>query len=253
MRPEVLILSLLLLACGGEPAPPRLAETVAPAPAGPVRPLEVHWVGEPTGDGPLLVLLHGYGAPGDDLVPFGESLRAQHPGLRVALPEAPLPRPPSGRAWWPVDLARDRPADRSTETPPGMAEARRDVVAWLTSLHTSGQLDPDRTVIGGFSQGAMLSLDVALTLRFPLAGVATLSGGPVDHARWQARMQSRPPARVFVSHGRSDPLLSFEAARALQEELASEGAQVRWLPFDGGHSIPAPVRAGLAAWLAEAL
>ncbi|MEM9195553.1 MAG: hypothetical protein AAGF12_40660, partial [Myxococcota bacterium] len=83
-------LAIVLFPAGCSPTPsptpaPAVEEPAVPAP----RELDRVWVGDETGDGPLLILMHGYGAPGDDLVPVAEALRAAVPELRVVLPEAP--------------------------------------------------------------------------------------------------------------------------------------------------------------------
>jgi phospholipase/carboxylesterase len=209
------------------------------------------WVGERDGDAPLVVLLHGYGAPGDDLVPLARDLRRELDGrVRFAMLEAPLERPPSGRAWWPIgDFARDRPADRGDEVPGGLSEARRDVLAWLDERRAGGELSPARTVIGGFSQGAMLAVDAALEWEARPAGLIVMSGGPVDEARWIRRLRERAPEIVFVSHGRRDPLLAFGAAERVRDRFERAGSDVTFVPFDGGHTIPRAVVAELTATL----
>lgn len=233
-------LALGLLACSGPEPSPRL-EPAARTP----RELAVRWVGDPAGDGPALVLLHGYGAPADDLVPLAEDLRAAVPGLRVALPAAPIDLG-GGRAWWDISLDQ-RPADRSADHPAGMDEARADLEAALARL----ALDPARTAIAGFSQGGMLATELGLRRRPRLAAIASLSGGAVDADAWVSRASDGPP--IFLSHGRQDPLLSFAAAARLHQRLDAAGARITWVPFDGGHAIPDDVVRALAAFLREQL
>lgn len=241
------LLAALTLGCRAEERAPRLAHEPA------TRALEVTWVGEPDGDGPLLVLLHGYGAPGDDLVPLGRALAESVEGLRVVLPIAPLPRPPSGRAWWPLDLGGPRPADRSEDEPRGLPSARRDVIAFMEGLRREGQLDPSRTVIAGFSQGGMLAIDVALEWDTRVAGAATLSGGALATTRFVLRARERTGLPLFASHGRHDPLLAFESAEQAHRRLAAAGAELTFEPFDGGHAIPPSVVDALRAWLDRVL
>src|SRR6185503_7795958 len=82
------------------------------------------------GDGPLVVLFHGFGAPGDDLVPLWRQL-AVPSAIRFAFPEAPLDLSGGARAWWMIDMERLERAlrtgalrDMSNETPAGLLEAR---------------------------------------------------------------------------------------------------------------------------------
>lgn len=212
------------------------------------------------GDGPLVVLLHGYGAPGDDLVPLARVVGAPA-GTRWAFPAAPLALPMpymDARAWWPIDLRRFEEAqrtgvsiDRSSEVPPGMAPARERIVQLLGEL--GERLRPSALVLGGFSQGAMLTLEVTLRTEVPLAGVALLSGTLLAQDEWVPLMPRRKGLRVFQSHGDEDPLLSPSAAARLRVLLEDAGLDVDWVPFAGGHEIPPPVVSGLRAFLGRVL
>ncbi|MDH4188445.1 MAG: hypothetical protein OEV08_15775, partial [Nitrospira sp.] len=122
--------------------------------------------GKGGGNGPLVLLLHGFGAPGDDLVPLADAL-AVPAGTRFLFPEGPLSLnfgPRDARAWWLIDMARiaqDRAAGRvrdlSQDIPKGLAPAREQMLAFLKEIEQKFSADPRKTVLGGFSQGAMLS------------------------------------------------------------------------------------------------
>ncbi len=212
------------------------------------------------GKGPVVVLLHGFGAPGDDLVPLWEALAAPA-GTRFVFPEGRLSIPfGPGRAWWMIDLEKieqDRAAGRmrdpSNETPPGLAEARARVVAFLDELDRRLAVDPRLVVLGGFSQGAMLSCDVALRTARPLAGLALLSGTLLCKSEWIPLMGKRRGLPVLQSHGSDDPLLPFSLAEHLRALLTQAGMAVDWVPFKGGHEIPPMVMAGLSRFLTEVL
>ncbi len=113
------------------------------------------------GDGPVVILLHGFGAPGDDLVPLADVIHVPR-GTRWLFPEAPLSLNMGfgdSRAWWIIDFARiqaDREAGRirdlSVEVPQGLALARERILAFLKELPKQFPLDYKKTVIGGFSQ-----------------------------------------------------------------------------------------------------
>jgi phospholipase/carboxylesterase len=210
------------------------------------------------GDGPLVVLLHGFGAPGDDLAPFWRVIDAP-PGTRWAFPAAPLALDGTGgRAWWMIDIEqRIRAAERGDldrlthEVPEGLAHARERVVAVLDALEK--ELRPSHLVLGGFSQGAILSCDVALRTRRRLAGITLLSGTLVAKDDWAALTSQRAGLPVFQSHGASDPLLPFPQAETLRNMLREGGADVTWVPFRGGHEIPAAVVDALGPWMRRAL
>jgi phospholipase/carboxylesterase len=207
------------------------------------------------GDGPLIVLLHGFGAPGDDLAPLWRVIDVPT-GTRWAFPAAPLALEGTGygggRAWWMIDIDRHVMAaqrgDLSLrgETPQGMNEARETVVAMLDELEALTH--PSKLVLGGFSQGSMLACDVALRTERPLAGVVVLSGALVAADAWAPLVANRRSLPVFQSHGTADPLLPFPQAEALRDLWRQGGAEVTWVPFRGGHEIPGTVVDALGRW-----
>jgi phospholipase/carboxylesterase len=225
--------------------------------------LGCHLVGEESGTGPLVVLLHGFGAPGNDLVPLARMLEAQ-PGTRFLFPQAPVELPPAlfgrSRAWWMIDLGSaarhgielptGRGVDMSRQVPRGMSKANRMVSAMLDEAVAA--LEPSSVVLGGFSQGAMLSLDVALRGQHELAGLVLWSGTLVAASEWRPLMAGRAGTRVFQSHGRQDPLLPFSSAETVRDDLRRAGLDVTWFEFDGGHEIPPPALRGAGELIASA-
>jgi len=197
------------------------------------------------------VLLHGFGASGDDLVGLAEAIDAP---VRFVCPEAPLSLGGlygDSRAWWLLDLARLEEElrhgvvrDRRDEVPDGLPEARAQVMRFLDELTARFSIAANRLVLGGFSQGAMLSLDVALHRDAPPAGLLLMSGTLLAESVWQRRMPALAGVPVMLSHGRQDNLLPFSVAEVLRERLVAAGAVVDWHPFFGGHEIP---QAALAA------
>jgi phospholipase/carboxylesterase len=216
---------------------------------------------EGAGDGPAVVLLHGFGAPGDDLASLWRVLPAP-PGTRFVFPEAPLSLAamgmPQGRAWWMIDVGRYQTA-RTTEdverlmveVPGGLASARERVVAMLDA--TEERLRPSAIVIGGFSQGAMLSVDVALRTTRAFAGLAILSGALIAAREWEALAPQRKNLPVVQSHGRQDAILPFVAAERLRDVLRAGGLEHTWVPFSGGHEIPPSALDALGALLRQRL
>jgi phospholipase/carboxylesterase len=214
--------------------------------------------GEGGGDGPVAVLCHGFGAPGDDLVGLVPLLRAPA-GLRFVFPAAPLAPPElgGGRAWWMIDLERlqlgvRRPRDLG-EVPPGLAAARARLSSLLDAVETELSVPAERIALGGFSQGAMLSLDVALHRVSPLAGLVLLSGTLIAEREWTPLLHARRGLPVFQAHGSEDPLLPFSVAEVLRDKLIAAGLAVEWLAFRGGHEIPLPVLRAAGQFLARIL
>lgn len=203
------------------------------------------------GTGPVVVLLHGFGASGDDLVPLHRQLDVPHE-VRFVFPEAPLdlgriagPGYAGGRAWWMIDLAGleaaargDRRPDRSGTIPEGLVEARAQVTALLGEITTKLHAPMDRIVLGGFSQGAMLALDTALHAPSLPAALVLMSGTLIAEPEWTPLLPRLAGLPILQSHGRSDPLLPFDTAVRLRDLLKGAEAEVHWLEFAGGHTIP---------------
>jgi predicted esterase len=115
----------------------------------------------------------------------------------------------------------------------GSRDARR-VEAAIAALEAKVPVDPARIVLAGFSDGATFALAMGMQRSRPFAAVIAWSPGmalgTVDPARGR---------RVFVSHGRQDPVLSYQRdIGEIVPQLRSEGAEVTFLPFDGVHEIP---------------
>jgi phospholipase/carboxylesterase len=213
------------------------------------------------GSGPVVVLLHGYGAGGDDLVPLAHVLN-QSPDVRFVFPAAPLAPPElaayGGRAWWPLDIealqlaaTQGKARERALETPAGLSDARASVSALLTEVQRDLGVAPEHIVLGGFSQGAMLACDVALHSALPLAGLVLLSSTLISQNEWQPRMAARKLLPVLQTHGLQDPLLPVAQARALRDLFRAAGVAVKWLEFQGGHELPEPVLRELALFIRE--
>lgn len=220
----------------------------------------------PEGTEPQLVVVmcHGFGAPGTDLVSLGPEITATRPELagsvRFVFPAAPLSLDAyglyGGRAWWLLDLeARMRMIERGeirnlrNDIPNGLSEARDQMLEFVSALRTETSLPTSRIVLGGFSQGGMIATDVALHLPEAPAAIVILSGTLLNEDGWRELAPRRGPVPVFQSHGRDDAILPFIAAEWLRDLLQDAGLKVEFVPFAGGHAIPRIVLDRLAALL----
>ncbi len=220
---------------------------------GPLECLDFHQPGKPT-----IVFFHGYGANAYDLAPLAEEMGLKSQ-FRWIFPQGPktvdIGGGFSGRAWFSIDMAAHERAARTGEEvtyadirPPGANEARDKALAFLKALNVpSAQL-----TLGGFSQGSMLAVDLAVQLQESPAAVVILSGTLADLKGLRAGGEKRKGLRFFQSHGERDPVLPFSGAEKLKEELEALGWQSQWSAFPGGHEIPPRVIKDLRNFLVRA-
>ena len=202
-----------------------------------------------------VVILHGYGASADDLAPLAmpviEQLGPAAAAFRFIFPDAPGPLAamgmPDGRAWWPINMAgmmasiqAGRFSDLHDHTPPGIDDAREAVTKCITAAIQEIAPESDRpmVVLGGFSQGAMLSTDVATRGQIdPPAMLLLMSGTLICQSRWRDGWPRLKQTRIIQSHGTRDPVLPFASAKTLHQELTAAGLDATFLPFDGPHTV----------------
>ena len=200
-----------------------------------------------------VVLCHGFGAPGDDLVPLAGHLLQEFPDLdqnvQFVFPAAPLSMSeygiPGGRAWWMLDMEKLQEAiatghlrDLRNDAPPDLPARRAQLTGLLQALGDQTNLPPGRLVLGGFSQGSMLAIDVALHGSEKPAGLIVWSGTLLNEDVWRPLAPILSGLPILQSHGQQDPILPFEAATWLREFFTESGARNEFLTFQGGHAIP---------------
>jgi phospholipase/carboxylesterase len=222
-------------------------------PASGLRTLEVGSGAKP------FVLLHGYGSRPENWLPFASTIQV-NAGRRFVFPRGPETTTPpdgpgDGRAWWRLDLASFIPRgsalpNLSQAKPPGLAGAATRVRALLDEVRTRSTAAPDRLILGGFSQGAMVAAEIAFRSDRPMQALVLLSPTPVDEAAWTTGMAARRGLPVFIAHGRHDTILSFALAQRLAAAMQREGLRVTFFAFDDGHEIPAVTVNALNRFLA---
>ncbi len=201
------------------------------------------------GDGPpSLVLLHGYGSNAGDWLQFEHKIQVP-PNGRLVFPQGPLRGPSGARGWWWLNIEGHVPAgerfpDFSTASPGGIKIASGLVRKLLVDV-------PGPIVLGGFSQGAMLSAEIAFQTDQDLAALVLLGGTTVNEAAWVERFPGRRTMPIFIAHGRWDGVLPFATMERFQARLTGAGLNVTWFPYDGGHDIPDEVIAAMNDFLAK--
>lgn len=197
---------------------------------------------------PSLVLLHGYGSRAEEWLQFETQIQVPA-HTRLMFPQGPLRSPTGRRGWWWLRLEGYMPRDGgglpdlSSSNPGGIKVASQLVRNLLRDVH-------EPIVLGGFSQGAMLSAEIAFQSDQKLAGLILLSGTPVNEAAWVERFPGRRQLPIFIAHGRNDGVLSFAAMERFQARIRAAGLDVTWFPFDGDHEIPDAVIQAMNTFLA---
>jgi phospholipase/carboxylesterase len=168
----------------------------------------------------VVVLLHGYGSDGQDLIALGQHWRSLLPEALFVAPNAPDPCPdnPMGYQWFPLQL--DRTITRVEGAPP----AREAIVALLEDLWAQTGLGAAETVLVGFSQGAMMALHVALSLEQSALGVVVFSGALIPPAGFPEAAPARPP--VALIHGDLDQVVDPQLSRDAAATLRAAGLEV---------------------------
>lgn len=194
--------------------------------------------GEPEG---ALVLFHGRGTDENDLFPLLDALDPERRLLGIT-PRGPLQLPPMGNHWYVIrELGSP---DRETFT-----SSYERASSWLDSI----DVPPERTVIGGFSQGAVMSFALGLGAGRPRpAGIVALSGFIPAVDGFTLDLE-RPLPPVAIGHGAYDPVIGVEWGRAARERLEAAGADVLYRESPLPHTVDPAFLAELRPWLATAV
>jgi phospholipase/carboxylesterase len=191
----------------------------------------------------LLVLHHGRGTDEHDLLALGDVLDPER-RLHAVLPRAPLRLGASpGWHWYLVPRV-------GHPDPESFHDARAQLATFHDELWRSTGIGPERTILGGFSMGAVMSYALALDADRPApAGVLAFSGFIPTVAGWQPSLGDRASLRVFIAHGRRDPVIGIEFAHRARETLSAAGLELDYHEFAGGHEIDPALIPPARAWL----
>ena len=165
----------------------------------------------------LVVLLHGYGANGADLLGLADPLMPHMPGTAFVAPDAPQPcaGAPMGFQWFPIPWI-DGSSEAAAKA--GATEAAAALDAFLDERMQAEGVGPESTILFGFSQGTMMTLEVAPRRADAVAGLVCFSGRLIYPEALKAELSVRPP--VLLVHGDADEVVPFgsmdEAGQALQ-------------------------------------
>jgi phospholipase/carboxylesterase len=180
----------------------------------------------------LVILLHGYGSNGADLISLAPYWAKLLPGAAFVSPNAvePTPGAPGGYQWFAIadldPLAMEQ----------GVRAAAQSVDRFIDRELEKHGLGPERLVLVGFSQGTMMALHVGLRRERQIAGILGYSGVLVGAGRLKEEMRSKPP--IVLIHGDRDPTIPIPAMFDSAEGLAAAGHGAQWhISYGVPHSI----------------
>jgi phospholipase/carboxylesterase len=197
---------------------------------------------EPEG---LLVLFHGRGADERDLLPLFDVLDPERRLLGVA-PRGPLSLPPGGAHWYALwQIGYPDPAT--------FHSTYELVSGWLDELVAKHGIPPERTALGGFSQGAVMTYALGLGKGRPKpAALLAFSGFVPTVEGFELDLEGRLP-HVAIGHGVYDQVIGVEWGLRARDLLTEAGAEVLYREYPLPHAIDPGFLAELQPWLAESL
>ena len=199
--------------------------------------------GDPEG---ALVLFHGRGADEHDLFPLLDMLDPEQ-RLLGATPRGPLVLPPGGAHWYIVRRVGFPDHDAFHATYESVAE-------WLDTLLGGHGIPHDRAVLGGFSQGAVMSYALGLGAGRPRpAGILALSGFIPTVDGFELELGNAAGLPVAIGHGTYDPVISVEFGRDAPDRLTAVDAEVMYRESPMPHAIDPAFLRELPAWLMRAV
>jgi phospholipase/carboxylesterase len=200
--------------------------------------------GDPEG---LLVLHHGRGTDENDLLMLADHL---DPGrrLRIVTPRAPLTLPGSpGHHWYLVPRV-------GYPDPETFFAARAALAELHDRLWAESGVGPERTVLGGFSMGSVMSFAMGLGGDRPApAGILGFSGFIPTVEGWEPSFADRRETRVFIAHGSRDPVIGVEFGQRAREIAEAGGLEVTYRESEIGHQIDPASLGDATAWLSQIL
>ena len=193
------------------------------------------------------MLHHGRGSDEQDLIGLADVLDPRG-RLHVVSPRAPLTLPGSpGYHWYVVPRV-------GYPDPATFWAAHRELASFHDGLWERTGIGPERTVLGGFSMGSVMSYALGLGPDRPApAGILAFSGFVPTVDGWQPDLAGRPDLRAFVAHGRRDPIMAVNFAHQAEELLEAGGVEVDLHESDAAHHIDPEHVPPAVEWLARTL
>lgn len=197
----------------------------------------------------VVVYLHGFGASNTQFVDIAAEAVRRDETLRRSKTLFVFPQAPENNAWFPLDVMKILQVAMTGEA--GIARLIRDpfegqdmarelIHCVFNAVKEDCNVPASRIVLGGFSQGAMVSMDAALHLPETPAAVCCFSGLPITVDVWSVEARRHPGLKVYEAHGRFDYLLPYQASLWLRDLLKDAGCSVQHEAHEGSHDLGPP-------------
>lgn len=192
-----------------------------------------------------IVVLHGYGADYKDFVPFSDyvmkGIKPKWYFINGVLPTT-MSGHETGRCWFPIDMMGLNQAMTTgtfdkffqSKVPEGLEDASSKIIQIIEELRASH----DKIYLGGFSQGSMISADVAFQRPDLVDKLFLLSSTMLYPKRWEEFLDREMSFPIFQSHGVMDPVLPISCARQLKSLLENFDHDPKYFEFNGAHEVP---------------
>lgn len=195
----------------------------------------------------MIVLHHGRGSNEHDLIGLADVFDPER-RLHIVSPRAPLEFQGMPGAHWYVVQRVGYP---HAET---FLPALQALNSFHDSLYEATGIGPDRTILGGFSQGSVMSFATGLSGDRPTpAGILGISGFIPQVDGWAPDFASRPDLPVLIAHGRQDPVISYEFAEQAKGLIEAAGLPLTFMPSDAGHNIDPRQVPDIVEWINSTL
>jgi phospholipase/carboxylesterase len=194
-----------------------------------------------------LLLLHGVGSHEADLMGLAPYLDAR---FHIISARAPHALAPGAYAWFHIEFTPTGPV-----IDPSEAEASRvSLLRFIDELVQGYGLDPSRVYLLGFSQGAIMSLSLALTEPKKLAGVVAMSGRIIPEVLpHMAPPEAMAGLPILLVHGVADPVLGIEYGRGARDRLSALPVVLTYKEYPMGHQVTEESLTDVSGWLRDRL
>ena len=195
---------------------------------------------------PLLILLHGYGSNEIDLMNLAAYI---DPSIHVVSFRAPHSLGPESHAWFALDFTLNGITWNREEADASL----QMLTSAIGTIVTETGAAPDRVILGGFSQGAIMALALGLTRPALVRGIAALSGHVPAVAPEDIAIDQLHNMPVFVSHGITDQVLPIQDGRELRDWLTALPVSLSYHEYDMAHEISGETLRDALAWMTATL